>query len=205
MERPPARPSQRRLMEAIHEKVRACELCMLCETRTNAVPGEGSLDPEVMVIGEAPGAEEDLQGRPFVGRSGKLLRQKLTEVFGEEPSWFYITNVIKCRPPDNRDPQEDEVIACRPYLMAQIAALNPKVIICVGRHASTQILGKPPNTPMRELRGKIVKLADKLVVCTYHPSYLLRNPRATPDFISDLGIARRALRDYDKIMGKAGG
>src|ERR1041385_6914386 len=127
-------------LEKIEAEVRGCPLCKLSRTRKNAVPGEGQLSAKIMFIGEAPGRSEDEKGRPFVGTAGKIL-DNLLEKTGIERSQVFITNVVKCRPPNNRVPDDDEVVACRPYLERQIALIRPKVICILGRTAFSSVLG----------------------------------------------------------------
>ena len=165
-------PSQREQSVAdIAAAVRVCTLCGLSGTRTNAVPGEGSPSPSIMFIGEGPGSNEDQQGRPFVGRAGKLL----DELLGVVPllrSDVYITNVVKCRPPENRDPTPDEVRACWPYLESQIRTLRPRVIATLGRHAMNRFL---PEARISDAHGRITRWRDIVIFPLYHPAAALRS------------------------------
>lgn len=154
-----------------------CTRCQLCKTRTNVVFGVGNMRAKIMLIGEAPGANEDAQGEPFVGKGGMLLNAMLKAI-GLQRSEVYIANVIKCRPPDNRDPLPQEVAACTPYLQQQIALIKPKVMIAVGRIAAQSLLGTTES--MARLRGKIYRYGKGAVqtplFVIYHPAYLLRSP-----------------------------
>jgi len=168
-------------MLELEEKIRSCTLCPLYKSRKNAVPGEGSLEARVMFIGEAPGRNEDLQGRPFVGAAGKLLDQ-LLELAGLNREEVYITNVVKCRPPNNRDPAASEKKACQPYLEKQIEIISPKLIVTLGRHSMMEILelaGHRATSIMRE-RGKVRKVRlfglEVLLMPTLHPAAALYNP-----------------------------
>jgi len=158
-------------IEEIAAVVRSCTRCGLAGTRINAVPGEGSDSPSILFIGEGPGANEDQQGRPFVGRAGKLL----DELLGVVPllrSDVYITNVVKCRPPGNRDPLPEEVRACWPYLEAQISLLKPHVIATLGRHAMNRFL---PNARISDQHGRATVWRDIVIFPLYHPAAALRS------------------------------
>ena len=158
-------------IEDIAATVRSCTLCALSGTRTNAVPGEGSASPSILFIGEGPGFNEDQQGRPFVGRAGKLL-DELLGVVPLQRSDVYITNVVKCRPPENRDPLPDEVRACWPYLEAQISILRPRVICTLGRHAMNRFL---PDARISAAHGRPVRWRDIIIFPLYHPAAALRS------------------------------
>ena len=155
--------------------VAACRLCNLCDSRAQTVFGVGDEHAAWMVVGEAPGADEDRQGEPFVGRAGQLLNAML-EAVGHPRATVYIANVLKCRPPANRDPLPEEVRQCLPNLHRQIELISPQLILCVGRVAAQNLLGV--DTPLSQLRGKVHRLgvAQRPVVVTYHPAYLLRTP-----------------------------
>jgi uracil-DNA glycosylase family 4 len=178
------------LYEAIAAQVRTCTRCRLCEGRTLAVPGEGPIGAKVAFIGEGPGAEEDAQGRPFVGRSGQLLREAIRAV-GMTEEEVFIANVVKCRPPGNRDPLPEEITACRSYLLAQLALVQPRVIVTLGRH-SMDLLIRPGLSITKE-RGKHMRRHGQLILPTYHPSYVLRNRNndVERDFRRDLAVARK--------------
>jgi len=162
----------------IAQSAKECRKCGLGSTRKNSVPGEGNPHARLVFVGEAPGADEDEQGRPFVGRAGQLL-DKIIAAMGLKRSDVFICNVLKCRPPDNRDPKPEEIISCMPFLKAQLAAIRPEIIVALGAHAAHTLLNT--EKPIGQLRGKFhdfyfdenaepVKLMP-----TYHPAYLLRN------------------------------
>jgi DNA polymerase len=169
---------------ALEVAVKACTLCDLHRTRTQAVFGVGDKQAQWMIIGEAPGADEDTQGEPFVGRAGQLLNSMLKAI-GLQREQVFIANVMKCRPPQNRDPTPAEAACCKPYLHRQIDLVNPKLILCLGRIAAHNLL--ETDTPIGKLRGQVHRLgsSQRPVVVTYHPAYLLRSP----------GEKRRAWED----------
>lgn len=175
--------------------VAACTRCGLEATRTQTVFGVGSRSTDWLVVGEAPGADEDRQGEPFVGRAGQLLNSMI-RALGFQREQVYIANVLKCRPPGNRDPQPHEVRCCLPYLQRQIALLNPKIILCVGRIAAQNLLAT--DTPIGKLRGKLYRLepTGTPVVVTYHPAYLLRSPAEKRKAWSDLLYAREVANGH---------
>jgi uracil-DNA glycosylase len=158
-------------LEKIAADVRGCPLCRLAQTRKNAVPGEGQISAKIMFIGEAPGRSEDEKGRPFVGAAGRILDELLKKV-GIERSQVFITNLVKCRPPNNRVPNEDELTACRPYLDRQIALIKPKVICILGRTAYSSLLG---GRSITENRGKIVERTGQKYFLTFHPAAVIYN------------------------------
>lgn len=160
-------------LEELESKINNCQKCSLWETRTKFVFGVGNPNAKVMVIGEAPGADEDKQGEPFVGRAGQLLNKMLAAVQFDR-SEVYIANVLKSRPPNNRDPKPDEVAACEPYLWKQISLIKPKFILCLGRIAGQNLL-KTTDT-LGKMRGQIFDFSGIPVIVTYHPAALLRNP-----------------------------
>jgi len=178
----------------LREKVSSCTLCSLHRTRTQTVFGVGSESADWMIIGEAPGAEEDRRGEPFVGRAGKLLDEMLRAV-GLARDSVFIVNLLKCRPPNNRDPTVDEAALCRAYLDRQIALLSPKLILVVGRIAAQHLL--ETDAPLGCLRGRKHYLNDgKLpVVVTYHPAYLLRSPTQKRKAWQDLCLARQIMSE----------
>src|SRR6185503_2961626 len=153
-------------LEKIAAEVRGCPLCKLARTRKNAVPGEGQLAARIMFVGEAPGRSEDEKGRPFVGAAGRILDDLLEKV-GIERSQVFITNVVKCRPPNNRVPEDDEVTTCRPYIDRQIALIKPKVICILGKTAYSSLLG---GSSMTTNRGKIVVKEGQKYFLTFHPA-----------------------------------
>ncbi|TFG64765.1 MAG: uracil-DNA glycosylase [Spirochaetales bacterium] len=160
-------------MKILEKEILTCRKCGLCGTRHLAVPGEGVLCPSVVVIGEGPGAEEDRTGRPFVGAAGKYLDKWLSAIDGDRNTNCYICNLVKCRPPGNRDPEEDEIEACLTYLVRQLDLLKPKVILAAGRIASQRLTGLDSGIGI--LRGKVYDFKGIPVVPTYHPSAVLRN------------------------------
>jgi uracil-DNA glycosylase family 4 len=173
--------------EALQRSVATCTACGLDNTRTQTVFGVGNRQAELMVIGEAPGFNEDLQGEPFVGRAGQLLTAMLNAI-GMERETVYIANILKCRPPNNRDPQVEEVNLCTPFLEKQIALIRPKLLLAVGRIAAHYLLNT--KTPLGKLRGNIYKygaLQTPLIV-SYHPAYLLRNPVDKKKAFEDLQL-----------------
>jgi DNA polymerase len=178
--------------DELEAEVRGCRLCALCETRTQTVFGTGSRRARLMVVGEAPGAEEDRQGEPFVGRAGMLLNSMLRAA-GFERGEVFIANVLKCRPPNNRDPAPEESDRCLPYLRRQIELLGPAAILCVGRIAAQRLLGCEET--LGRLRGRVHRLGDVPVVVTYHPAYLLRSPGEKRKSWADLQLALRVLAD----------
>ncbi len=175
---------------ALAGAVRECRLCGLCETRTQTVFGTGDRRARLMVVGEAPGAEEDRQGEPFVGRAGILLNSMLRAA-GFERAEVYIANVLKCRPPQNRDPGPDEVERCMPYLRRQIELVAPAAILCVGRIAAQRLLGT--ELALARLRSRVHRLGAVPVIVTYHPAYLLRAPGEKRKAWEDLKLALAVL------------
>jgi len=181
--------------DALETAVLSCERCGLSRTRTQAVFGTGNPQARMMVVGEAPGAEEDRQGEPFVGRAGQLLNAMLRAI-GLARGDVFIANVLKCRPPGNRDPRPEETTQCLPYLHRQIALVAPRVILCVGRIAAHNLLDT--DLPLGRLRGEVHRLPSGVpVVVTYHPAYLLRSPEQKARAWDDLRFAMRTLRDGD--------
>jgi DNA polymerase len=176
---------------ALETAVRGCTLCGLSKTRTQTVFGVGDRAAQWMVIGEAPGADEDREGEPFVGRAGQLLNSML-RAMGLKREQVFIANILKCRPPGNRDPSPEEVAHCMPYLKQQIE-LNPRLILCVGRIAAQNLL--ETDTPIGKLRGQLHRLpgTDRPVVVTYHPAYLLRSPGEKRKAWNDLRFVRHEL------------
>ncbi|MDQ7082454.1 MAG: uracil-DNA glycosylase [Aquificota bacterium] len=173
---------------------RDCTRCPLHRSRSQVVFGDGNPDSPVVFVGEAPGEEEDAQGRPFVGRAGRYLNQKIQEVLGLRREEVYITNVCKCRPPENRKPTSQEIRACFPYLRRELEIIRPKVICCLGATAGEGILGK--TMPITKLRGKVFPYPynPKIkVFLTYHPAYILRNPKAEGEFLEDLKNSRGSI------------
>jgi DNA polymerase len=188
-----------RELEKIAEEVSRCCCCELGSSRTNAVPGEGNPNARIMFVGEAPGADEDAQGRPFVGRAGQLL-DKVIAACGLKRSEVFIGNILKCRPPDNRDPRPEEIISCLPYLQRQIEIIDPEVIVALGAHAARTLLNT--NKAIGELRGQFHEYYAGLgrppikVMVTYHTAYLLRN--YSPE------NRRRVWEDMKKVLAELG-
>lgn len=175
--------------EQLADAVAHCTACRLSATRTQGVLGVGDRNADWLVIGEAPGAEEDAQGEPFVGQAGKLLDAMLAAIGLQRGDNVYITNVLKSRPPDNRDPAADEVAACRPYLLAQIELIQPKLIVVLGRFAAQSLLDT--DASVEHLRGRVHAFRNVPLVVTYHPAYLLRKPTDKALAWEDLCLARR--------------
>jgi DNA polymerase len=176
-------------LDSIGAEVRACQLCKLCQTRTRAVPGEGSPTAEVMFIGEGPGFHEDQQGRPFVGAAGQLLTEMLRSI-GLQREEVFITNVVRCRPPSNRDPLPDELQACDTYTQRQIAVLDPKLIVTLGRFSMARFIGAGS---MRELHGRTRDWNGITCLAMYHPAAILRTPTVE--------MRRMYQADFGKIPG----
>ncbi|HXV46891.1 MAG TPA: uracil-DNA glycosylase [Nitrososphaera sp.] len=181
-------------LEKIAAEVRGCPLCKLARTRKNAVPGEGQLAAKIMFIGEAPGRSEDEKGRPFVGSAGRILDDLLQKA-GIERSQVFITNVVKCRPPNNRVPEEDEATACRPYLERQIALIRPKVICMLGRTAYSSLLG---GSSITANRGKIVEKAGQKYFLTFHPAAAIYNKSLISALEADLKKLAKEIKEEDR-------
>ena len=171
-------------LDEIIAEIRKCEGCRLCKTRKNVVPGQGNPAPDIMFIGEGPGADEDEQGLAFVGRAGQLLT-KIIEAMGYTRDEVFIGNIVKCRPPDNRVPLPDEMQTCIPFLHRQIELLQPKVIVCLGATAVKGLFGEGVGG-ITKIRGQWMKYRGIDTMPTYHPAYLLRNPPAKPDVWKDM-------------------
>ncbi|HYA37202.1 MAG TPA: uracil-DNA glycosylase [Candidatus Methylomirabilis sp.] len=178
----------------LESAVRTCTKCPLHATRTQTVFGVGNRNARWMFIGEAPGADEDRQGEPFVGRAGQLLNAMLFAM-GLKRGDVYIANVLKCRPPGNRDPQPEEVAQCEPYLLRQIDLIHPALIVALGRHAAHSLL--KTEAPLARLRGQRLSYHGAPLIVTYHPAYLLRNPADKRKAWDDLRLAK-------SIMDKCG-
>src|SRR5215475_6139181 len=175
----------------IREDLGDCKRCRLHKTRHNIVFGDGNPNAELVFVGEGPGADEDEQGLPFVGRAGKLLTQMI-EAMGLQRKDVYICNVVKCRPPENRQPERDEVAECSPFLFRQIDTIAPKVIVCLGSTAAQTIL--QTNRGISHFRGEWLEFRGRKLIATYHPAYLLRNPAAKSE----------VWRDLQKVMAELG-
>ena len=157
---------------SLEERILQCKKCPLARTRNHAVPGEGNLHADLMFVGEAPGRDEDLQGKPFVGRAGKLLT-KIIEAMEFNRDEVYITNIIKCRPPENRNPHPNEIQECQGYLFEQIEWIKPRVVVALGKVSASFFISE--NLSMTKLRGKFYDFHGISVMPTFHPSYLVRN------------------------------
>ena len=177
-------------IEEVAERIRTTHCCGLCPGRTNAVPGEGSSQARLFLVGEGPGATEDAQGRPFVGQAGNLLNGILEAIEIPRQS-VYITNIVKCRPPQNRKPLPDEIAACIPYLHRQLEIIRPKVIVALGGTAGEALLGVRKS--LGELRNKVHTYNGIPLIVTYHPAALLRNPNWKKPTWDDVRIARQLL------------
>ena len=183
---------KRQALDALEAEVKNCQKCPLAKTRTNVVFGQGNPSAELVFVGEAPGYYEDQQGLPFVGRAGKLLDDILTKGMGLNRNDVYICNVLKCRPPQNRDPGSSEMVCCQPYLERQLEIIAPKVICCLGRIASQCLL--ETKAPMKELRGHWHNYRGIKTMVTYHTAYLLRNP----------ADKKKSWMDIQQVMAELG-
>lgn len=170
-------------LEGLEDEVKNCKKCPLCQNRTNPVFGEGDVHAELMFVGEGPGADEDKQGRPFVGKAGQLLT-KMIEAMSLKRENVYIANIVKCRPPENRAPFKEEAAACIDYLKNQIELIKPKVIVCLGSVSATYLLNT--DKQISKLRGDFIDLQGIKVMPTFHPAYLLRNPTKKKESWEDL-------------------
>ena len=184
--------------DSLADAVAHCTACKLHETRTQGVLGVGDRNADWLIIGEAPGADEDAQGEPFVGQAGKLLDAMLATINLQRGNNVYITNVLKSRPPDNRDPKPDEIAACRPYLLAQIELIQPKLILALGRVAAQSLLDT--GETVGHLRGRVHQFQNVPLVVTYHPAYLLRKLSDKARAWEDLCLARRT---YLSLISKS--
>ena len=186
-------------LEKIAAEVNQCRKCELGSLRTNTVPGEGNPNARIMFIGEAPGADEDAQGQPFVGRAGQLL-DKIIQACGLERSDVFIGNILKCRPPENRDPRAEEIISCLPYLQRQIETIDPEIIVALGAHAARTLLNT--TKPIGQLRGQFHEYYAGIgrppvkLMATYHTAYLLRNYSKEN--------RRRVWEDMKKVLAELG-
>jgi uracil-DNA glycosylase family 4 len=182
------------VLHNLEKKILHCRLCPLAAGRKNAVPGEGNLEALLMFVGEAPGADEDVQGRPFVGRAGQLLT-RIIEAMKFKREEVFITNVVKCRPPQNRTPLREEVNTCRDYLLRQIEAISPRVIVSLGKVATDSFVSS--GAGMTALRGTFHHFGRILVMPTFHPSYVLRNE-------GNKKIKKLVWQDMQKVMAVLG-
>lgn len=181
-------------LEKIAAEVKGCPLCKLARTRKNAVPGEGQLAARILFVGEAPGRSEDEKGRPFIGAAGRILDDLLQRT-GIDRSQVFITNIVKCRPPNNRVPEDDEVAACKPYLERQIALIKPKVICILGRTAYTSLLG---GSTITTNRGKIVDKEGQKYFLTYHPAAAIYNKSLLATLEADLKKLANEIKEEGK-------
>lgn len=183
--------------DGLRAAVKDCTRCKLCPTRTQTVFGVGVENASLMVVGEGPGADEDAQGEPFVGRAGKLLDEMLKSIGRSRKDNVFIANVVKCRPPGNRDPEADEAEACRPFLERQIQLVQPRLIVALGRIAAQRLL--QTDEPLARLRGPIHSYGPGKtpLFITYHPAYLLRSPREKAKSWDDLKKVSRYLKEHE--------
>jgi DNA polymerase len=179
---------------SLEETILNCQRCPLAQTRTHAVPGEGNMSTELMFVGEAPGRDEDIQGRPFVGKAGQLLT-KIIQAMTFQRDEVYITNIVKCRPPNNRNPQSSEIACCKDYLLAQIELINPKVIVTLGKVAADFFIRS--SVGMTALRGDFYDFGNTKVMPTFHPSYLIRNE-------GNKALRKMVWEDMKKVMAFLG-
>src|SRR5262249_22831823 len=186
----PSIPSTFMSLESIRAEIGDCQRCKLAPKRTNIVFGSGNPNAELVFVGEAPGYDEDQQGLPFVGRAGQLLT-KIIESINLKRDDVYICNVLKCRPPDNRNPEPDEVASCNPFMKRQLAAIRPKIVCCLGTFAAQTVLQTP--APISRLRGKFFDLDGMRVIATFHPAYLLRSPEKKREVWEDMKQIRAEL------------
>ena len=186
---PQPQAPQAQTLAALREELGDCRRCGLCERRNSIVFGAGSERARIVFVGEGPGYHEDQQGEPFVGASGELLTTIINNVLGRERGDVYICNVVKCRPPDNRDPAPDEVAACSPFLRRQVDLLRPEIIVALGRFAAQTLLDTRQSTG--RLRGRVHSYRGASLIVTYHPSYLLRSPQEKRKAMDDMMLVRQ--------------
>jgi len=178
-------------LSLLQEVISQCQICELSNTRLNTVFGEGPTNAKLMIIAEAPGAKEDETGHPFIGESGKLLTKMIENAIEVKRESVYITNIVKCRPPNNRNPLENEIRSCIPFLEKQIEIIQPQIILCLGS-ISFHTLSNT-TLPISKARGKLFKYNDITLIPSYHPSYLLRNPSAKKESYRDMLIVKEIL------------
>jgi len=188
-------PSRILTLAEVREELGDCKRCKLYRTRRTIVFGEGNEKATLMFIGEGPGYDEDVQGKPFVGRAGQLLT-KIIESINLSREEVYIANIIKCRPPQNRNPEPDEIESCNPFLTKQINAIQPKIICALGTFSAQTLL--KTNTKITALRGKLYDLEGTKVIPTYHPAFLLRNPERKREVWEDMKKIDEFLKDSDR-------
>ncbi len=180
-------------LPALEKLVSTCVKCRLSQGRTQTVFGDGNLKADIMFVGEGPGRDEDIQGKPFVGRSGQLLT-KIIQAMGFERSDVYIANIVKCRPPNNRGPLPDEVETCTPYLLKQIELIKPKIIVALGSYAARFLLNT--ETPISKLRGEFFDFHGAKLIPTFHPAFLLRNPNMKRPVWEDMQKVLKYCKDF---------
>ncbi|HEY1017150.1 MAG TPA: uracil-DNA glycosylase [Herpetosiphonaceae bacterium] len=192
-------------LQAIATEVATCTACPLHRGRTKAVPGEGPADAAIMFIGEGPGQREDELGRPFVGRSGDLLERWLAEI-GLDRSQVFIGNLVRCRPPGNRDPEPAEIAACAHFLERQLEIIQPKLVATLGRHSMNKFFPGGKITKIHGIRG-VKREGARVFLPLYHPAYVLRNDQAAPDAIADIRLIPRLLARLEQRLAEeqAGG
>lgn len=176
-------------LEALRQQSLSCEKCELCKARTNVVFGVGNPETDILFVGEGPGENEDLQGEPFVGKAGQLLDKYLQVIGLDRKKNIYIANIVKCRPPQNRDPLPEEQELCIEWLRAQTRIIKPKIIVCLGRIAAQRLISA--DFKITKQHGEFIKKGNLIFMATYHPAALLRNPLNKPDALADF----QALRD----------
>jgi uracil-DNA glycosylase family 4 len=186
--------NQDQVLKEIADEVASCKKCELFHSREKGVPGEGPSNAEIMFIGEGPGFHENMQGRPFVGSAGDLLVELLQEI-GLNREDVFITNVVKCRPPGNRDPAPEELMACNPYLERQLQAINPKVIVTLGRFSMARFI---PHAKISEIHGNPIQVKGKLVVPFYHPAAALHRPSLRADVEKDFAALPELIKNADQ-------
>jgi DNA polymerase len=182
-------------MDELSKAVEACRRCGLYKSRSNSVLGEGSLSAKLMFIGEAPGADEDKQGKPFVGKAGQLLEKGLDALEFYRDKNYYICNICKCRPANNRTPTEEEAEACLPYLRNQVALIKPKIIVCLGATAAKYVIGKEAR--ITAIRGNWIERKGYYIIATFHPAALFRDESKKRLFWEDL---KKIKKKYDEIV-----
>jgi uracil-DNA glycosylase family 4 len=187
-----------KILKQIEAAVKICRKCRLCETAKNAVPGEGNINSKIVFVGEAPGANEDATGRPFVGRAGALLEKALAKInLKREDVW--IGNIVKHRPPENRDPLPDEIAACKGYLEMQLKAIKPVLVITLGRYSMNHFFAEGK---ISRDRGTLIKMKDFYVYPVYHPAAALRNPEMMKGFVQDFMRIPQMLEQAEKTMNE---
>jgi len=188
---PKTQDAKDKQLRTLLEEIGDCTRCRLCKGRTHLVFGVGNPNAKLMFVGEGPGRDEDIQGEPFVGRAGQLLT-KIINAMGHKRSEVYIANIVKCRPPENRNPEPDEIAECLPFLLHQIDIIKPKAIICLGKVASSALM--KTEEPISRLRGKMQDFQGIPLMPTYHPAYLLRNPDAKKQVWEDVKKVMKLVR-----------